>query len=169
MTESKPSKSARKREQLALQRLGERLLELSVEELEAVPMDDALRDALRTAKRIRAHGALRRHKRLIGKLMRQNDADAIRANLEAVTGRAAADKRLFARAERWRDRIVDEGAAGVNAFRRETECDDRDLHGLVTELGRATTERARRAVRRRIFRAINGVLVAQRTGDRIPQ
>ena len=169
MADSKPSKSARKREQLTLQKLGEQLLELSIDELSTLPMTDALRDALYMAKRIKSRGALRRQKQLIGKLMRQNDADAIKTTLDTMVQHTTADKRLFARAERWRDRIIDEGTHGVSAFRNETGYDGSGLHELLAELQRATTERALKTVRRRIFRTINDVLVAQRPGDRIPQ
>jgi ribosomal 50S subunit-associated protein YjgA (DUF615 family) len=40
VTQPKPSKTARKREQLELQQLGERLIELTPEELQALPIED---------------------------------------------------------------------------------------------------------------------------------
>ena len=76
MTQPKPSKSARKREQLELQQLGERLIDLSADELEALPIDERLRDAVLAASKMRAHGALRRQKQLIGKLMRTGSRPA---------------------------------------------------------------------------------------------
>lgn len=169
MADSKPSRSARKRDQQALQELGERLIELLDKDLDGIPIDDALREAVRMAKRIRSHGALRRQKQLIGRLMRQNDAAAIRASLETITRGTVADKRLFADAERWRDRIVEQGTPGLRAFRRETGCEDDDLDRLLDDLRRASTERMRKTLRREIFRAVNDVLVAQRTDDRIPR
>lgn len=169
MAESKPSKTARKREHQALQKLGERLIELTDQETEALPVNDALRDALQMARRIKSHGALRRQKQLIGKLMRQNDAKAIRSVLDAANRRKVADKKLFACCERWRDRIVAEKASGVHAFCTETECDGTRLLELVVALETANTDRARTTLRREIFRAINDVLVAQRTGDKIKQ
>ena len=96
MTQPKPSKSARKREQLELQQLGERLIDLSADELEALPIDERLRDAVLAASKMRAHGALRRQKQLIGKLMRSCDPEPIRHALAAreVDDRLA--KRVFA-------------------------------------------------------------------------
>lgn len=81
MTEPKPSKSARKREYLKLQKMGEELIKLRVEELDALPLDDDLRDAVIEAKGIRAHSALRRQKQYIGKLMRQIDPEPLREAL----------------------------------------------------------------------------------------
>ena len=81
MTETKPSKSARKREYLALQKLGEELITLRESDLDGLPLDDELREALGEARRIKAHGALRRQKQYIGKLMRNVDPEPLRAGL----------------------------------------------------------------------------------------
>jgi len=78
VTQPKPSKSARKREQLELQALGEQLIGLSADELSALPIDERLREAVIAAAKIRSHGALRRQKQLIGKLMRHCDPEPIR-------------------------------------------------------------------------------------------
>lgn len=84
MDESKPSKSARKREYLALQKLGEDLVTLRESELLSIPLDEDLLEAVREARRIKAHGALRRQKQYIGKLMRHVDPEPINAALERL-------------------------------------------------------------------------------------
>jgi ribosome-associated protein len=84
VTELKPSKSARKREHLALQKLGEELITIRRSDLDSLPLDDALRDAVREAGEIKAHGALRRQKQYIGKLMRNIDPEPIRAGLQKL-------------------------------------------------------------------------------------
>ncbi len=84
MTDLKPSKSARKREYLALQKLGEELITIRQSDLNSLPLDDALRDAVREAGEIKAHGALRRQKQYIGKLMRNIDPEPIRAGLQKL-------------------------------------------------------------------------------------
>jgi len=82
--ESKPSKSARKREYLALQKLGEELVTLRESDLLSIPLDEDLLDAVQEARRIKAHGALRRQKQYIGKLMRHVDPEPINAALERL-------------------------------------------------------------------------------------
>ncbi len=84
MTDSKPSKSARKREFHALQKLGEELLTLRESDLEDIELDEDLREAVLEARRIRSHGALRRQKQYIGKLMRHIDPEPLRAALARV-------------------------------------------------------------------------------------
>ncbi len=81
MTDSKPSKSARKREFIALQKLGEALLTLRESDLASIELDEDLREAVLEARRIRSHGALRRQKQYIGKLMRHIDPEPLRAAL----------------------------------------------------------------------------------------
>ena len=81
MTELKPSKSARKREYLAVQKLGEELITLKQSDLDALPLDENLRDAVMEAQQMKAHGALRRQKQYIGKLMRHIDPEPLRAEM----------------------------------------------------------------------------------------
>jgi len=79
VTELKPSKSALKRENIALQKLGEELISLKESDLEGLPLDDNLHEAIMEARQIKAHGALRRQKQYIGKLMRHIDPEPLRA------------------------------------------------------------------------------------------
>lgn len=77
MTEIKPSKSAKKREYLALQKLGEELITLRESELAGLPLDEELLLAIRDAQQITARGAMRRQKQFIGKLMRHVDPEPL--------------------------------------------------------------------------------------------
>ena len=81
MDDLKPSKSARKREYIAVQKLGEELITLKVSDLDRLPLDDNLREAVLEARQMKAHGALRRQKQYIGKLMRHIDPEPIRAEM----------------------------------------------------------------------------------------
>ena len=81
MDDLKPSKSARKREYIALQKLGEELITLKVSDLDSLPLDDNLREAVLEARQMKAHGALRRQKQYIGKLMRHIDPEPIRSEM----------------------------------------------------------------------------------------
>lgn len=84
MTETKPSKSARKREYIALQKLGEALLTVKESDLATMNLDDELLAAVLDARRIKSHGALRRQKQFIGRLMRGIDPEPVRAALERM-------------------------------------------------------------------------------------
>jgi ribosome-associated protein len=71
------SKSQIKRELHALQDLGERLTTLKPDVLAKLPLTDALQRALAEAPKHKAHIARKRHLQYIGKLMREQDIEAI--------------------------------------------------------------------------------------------
>ncbi len=85
MTDLKPSKSARKREYLALQKLGEELIALHESDLQEMGLDEELLEAVLDARQIKSHGALRRQKQYIGKIMRQIDPEPIRAAMKRLS------------------------------------------------------------------------------------
>lgn len=159
MIDAKPSKSARKREYQALQVLGEQLMLLTDDDLAAIRTDDYLIEQVRHAKRISAHGALRRQKQLIGKIMRDVDPEPIRAAL-AEFGRADRhEKAVFRQAERWRDRIVAEGQQALQEFLTEAATESPLLDGYVKGYDSAPDSEHRRQIRRNIFREIHRMLV----------
>jgi ribosome-associated protein len=113
---------------------------------------------------------LRRQRQLIGKLMREADADAIQASLDKLRMQDGRARETFREAERWRDRITAEGAAALSEFTARTgDLDtesDTGLEQLLRELDAAGIEPAKRRVRRRIFRELYKRLDASRgTGD----
>jgi ribosome-associated protein len=158
VTEAKPSKSARKRMYLELQKLGEALIPLRDSELEPMDLDEKLLDAIRAARSMRSHGALRRQKQLIGKLMQGADAEAIRAVLAARDATGVVDKQRFARAEHWRDRLLSGGSDAFEQFVEETGEDDAELRGLLAALADTHVEREEKNLRRRVFRRVHSLL-----------
>ena len=80
-----PSKSARKREAIALQKLGERLVEMRPEDLAKLPLTEPMVEAITEARRLTSRGALGRQHQYIGKLMRDEDIEALEAALEGLT------------------------------------------------------------------------------------
>ncbi len=152
---SKPSKSARKREYLALQTLGERLITLAPEQLADIGLDEALHDAILAAKSIRSNGALRRQKQLIGKLMRTVDPAPIAAALDAFGKDARFEKDVFRQAEKWREQLTSGGKAALDEFNRVAGCRNALLEDALGDWSAAANEPARRAALRRVFREIH--------------
>lgn len=104
--EERPSKTQRKKEMHALQALGQQLVALSREQLARVDLPADLREAIDFAHRVTSHEGRRRHMQYIGKLMRQVDADEVRAAIGRATGDSRAAVALMHLAERWRDRLL---------------------------------------------------------------
>lgn len=164
MTDSKPSKSARKRRQQALQRLGEQLINLGDDLLAELTLDERLLEAIADARRMKSHEAQRRQKQYIGKLMRDVDAEPIQALLDRLRADDRREKRLFANAERWRDRLVQDRNDGLAAFEGDMGVPVPELAELLAALDVAHTDRREREVQRKLFRKIHHVLVTA-SGD----
>lgn len=104
-----PSKSQRKRESAELQALGERLVELPDARLRRLDLPDDLRDAVEAARRITARGGRKRQLQYIGRVMREVDAEPIRAQLAKLDGGDAEERAALHRAEAWRTKLLDHG------------------------------------------------------------
>lgn len=103
-----PSKSQLKREAQELLAIGNDLLALPDAQLDIIEMDERLRDGLRVWRRITSHEARRRQGQYIGKIMRESDPDALRAEIAAYW---RSRERAQQDAERWRDRLLGDDAA----------------------------------------------------------
>ena len=73
-----------KREHLARQKLGEELITLRDADLRSLPLEEDLLEAVVDARAMKSHGALRRQKQYIGKIMRHVDPEPIRAAIESL-------------------------------------------------------------------------------------
>ena len=107
------SKSQRKRDSTALQKLGAALVELSAERLAKIEMPDSLRLAVQDARRITKHEARRRQMQYIGKLMRSADPGPIQAALDAMAGVSSAENHRMHRLERLRSKLLEDESAAL--------------------------------------------------------
>lgn len=157
----KPSKSDRKRKLQALQQLGEKLIDLNDDVLDGLDLGERLTDAIQDARHMKSREALRRHKQYIGKLMRDVDPAPIHAVLDRLRADDRREKRIFANAERWRDRLISERDDSLSAFENETGADCNQLRELLLALDQATNDRDERTLTRKIFRHIHAALAAR--------
>ncbi len=100
------SKTQRKNAMHDLQALGEELISLSNDKLGKLDLPENLLHAIAEAKRIIKHGALKRQRQYIGKLMRSIDAEPIRETLEGWKKQSGTAVALQHAAERWRDSLI---------------------------------------------------------------
>jgi ribosome-associated protein len=104
------SKTKRKQAMDELQELGEELVTLSTDRIKKISIPEDLRDAVREAQRMTRHDeARRRQMQYIGKLMRNVEAEPIRAALALVRGESASETAKLHRLEQLRtDLLADE-------------------------------------------------------------
>ncbi len=114
--EATPSRSARNRQSRALQNLREVLSRLAPAELRDFDLPPELAEALAMYARIRDHEGRRRQMQYIGRLMRETDAEPLRAALAARRETAAADAARFHLVEQWRERLLTAPDADVESL-----------------------------------------------------
>ena len=144
-----------KRNAEALQALGEELIALKPEQLARFDLPDALRDAVLAAQSITSHGAIRRQRQYIGKLMRKVEAAPIRARLLEIRGEDAMTRARLHRAERWRERLIKEGDAALTELMAESPQADRvRLRTLTRDAQRERADGAAPRAQRELFRRL---------------
>jgi ribosome-associated protein len=79
------SKSQIKREMLALQSLGEHMVDLSPNQISKIEMPQELREAVLFARTLKKSEARRRQMQYIGTLMRDADPEPIQKAVEAIS------------------------------------------------------------------------------------
>ncbi|MBU3056422.1 MAG: ribosome-associated protein [Pseudomonas indica] len=149
------SKSQVKRELHALQELGERLTTLKPDLLARLPLTDPLRRALAEAPKHTAHIARKRHIQYIGKLMRDQDIDAILALVEQVDASTRQYNERFHALERWRDRLLGGDDEVLDSFVAEyPDADRQHLRQLVRQAQQESARNKPPTAARKIFKYI---------------
>lgn len=153
-----PSRTRLKREAEALQSLGEALATLPAEALDGLDLPEKLRQALDELGRIRAHGALRRQRQYVGKLMREVDPEPLRRAVEARQQPARDEARRFKAAEAWRERLLEGGQEALARFLAEHPGADADAVSAAL----LDAQAGRTGAPRRLFRRIREAIDAPR-------
>ena len=102
----KKSRTRRKREVETLQKLGERLVALTREQLQQLSIEEELLEAVLCAKKLKKHEPKRRQLQYIGSLMRQVDPEPIQIALSRVDQEHQVDIYVFRQTEKWRDQLL---------------------------------------------------------------
>jgi ribosome-associated protein len=99
------SKSQRKREMQELRQMGEKLVQLTDEQL--IPLSNtAIIDALRDCRRITKGNARKRQIQYIGKLLRNIEIDEIRNLIDRYDASSRTHARQFHQLENWREQLI---------------------------------------------------------------
>ena len=113
MDDDRKSRTQKKNEARALQKLGEQLVALPPEQLAGIDFSDDLRKAVTEAAKINSHGARRRQLQYIGTLMRAIDPEPIQNALENIRFGDHQKLLAFKKVEKWRDELKQGNSALV--------------------------------------------------------
>lgn len=135
-----PSRSQLKREMQELQALGERIIALDPAVRARLPLSDDMIHAVEETGRVRSHEGRRRHMQYVGKVMRKEDREAIRAAFEEIDNEHVQRNAAFHRLEQWRDRLIDDDDALEPFIEANPQIDRQNLRQLIRN---ARSERQR--------------------------
>lgn len=125
------SKTQLKRESEELQALGEKLIPLDRKLLATLNLPEKLFDALLEGKRLKAHGAIARHKQFIGKLMRNVDTAPIHALLDKIAGQSDTHNAWLHGLERRREKLLTDPKALEALISEQPQIDIQQLRQLI--------------------------------------
>ncbi len=153
------SKSQVKREMLALQELGEKLVGLTADQIKKIDMPTELRDALLFTATIKKGEARRRQLQYIGALMREVDPEPIQKAFDTIARGELQDAERFRELERWRDELV----KGSDALMEEIAArfpgaDRRKLRQLVLNARKEREEEKPPKASRALFKFLKALL-----------
>ena len=104
--EGRPSKSQRKRDMVALQKLGEGLIALAPEQLDRLNLPEDLVEAIRFFHTLKDWEAKRRQQQFIGTVMRKVDPEPLREALDELDQLRYRQAEEFHQIEIWRDALI---------------------------------------------------------------
>jgi len=154
MQDEIPSKTRKKQEMHELQALGAALAALPDASLASISLPDALAQAIGEARRITSREGKRRQLQYIGRLMRDLDPEPIRAELDRIEGRSAAETARHRRLEQLRSRLLEDDEALTEFAREHPAADLQVLRALIRNARREQKEGRPPHAFRELFRLL---------------
>ncbi|MCG9271123.1 ribosome biogenesis factor YjgA [Acinetobacter baumannii] len=139
--EGRASKTEKKKAVQRMAALGEQLAQLSIKQIQKLPVDERLIDALLEVQNISSFEARRRQFQRVGKLLRNEDETVI---LSYLTPQQGAKKQ--AQLMRWVDRMIEQGDPAINEFSKIYNASERHtLRQHVLRINRDKTQQVAEA------------------------
>ncbi|EMH6383746.1 ribosome biogenesis factor YjgA [Acinetobacter baumannii] len=139
--EGRASKTEQKKAVQRMAALGEQLAQLSIKQIQKLPVDERLIDALLEVQNISSFEARRRQFQRVGKLLRNEDETVI---LSYLTPQQGAKKQ--AQLMRWVDRMIEQGDPAINGFSKIYNASERHtLRQHVLRINRDKTQQVAEA------------------------
>lgn len=130
--DGRASKTEQKKAVQRLSAIGSQLAELNKEQIQKLPVDERLIDALLEVQGITSFEARRRQFQRIGKLLRNEDEALV---LSYLTPKQGAKK--SAQLQRWVDRMIEQGDSVIHEFSKEySACERHTLRQHVLRIVR---------------------------------
>ncbi|HAV5330688.1 TPA: ribosome-associated protein [Acinetobacter baumannii] len=139
--EGRASKTEQKKAVQRMAALGEQLAQLSIKQIQKLPVDERLIDALLEVQNISSFEARRRQFQRVGKLLRNEDETVILSYLTPQQG-----AKTQAQLMRWVDRMIEQGDPAINEFSKIYNASERHtLRQHVLRINRDKTQQVAEA------------------------
>jgi len=156
--DDRKSRTQKKNEDRALQKLGEKLITLSREQLENIDLPDELMEAVLFAGKIKSHGARRRQIQTIGAIMRKIDPEPVRNALEQIRLGDFRQTSAFKKIEKWRNELVNGNRQIIDEIVRSCPAAERQrLNQLAANARRASESKKGKKSTRLLFRYLRQI------------
>jgi len=159
------SKTRKKKDMLALQDLGVKLVELNEQQLEAMQLPESLLEAVLEARRLTRHEARRRQMQYIGRLMRDLDAAPIRDRLDKWLGQGREHTAQLHALERWREDLLAGDPALERFLREHPGADSQKLRTLIRNARREQGAALPPKSYRELFRVLRDITTKEPAAD----
>ncbi|MGH8736131.1 MAG: ribosome biogenesis factor YjgA [Burkholderiales bacterium] len=154
MQDEIPSKTRKKQAMHELQALGAALVALPGGSLASISLPGTLAQAIAEAQRITSREGKRRQLQYIGRLMRDLDPEPIRAELDRIEGRSAAESARHRRLEQLRSRLLEDDEALTEFAHEHQAADLQVLRALIRNARREQKEGRPPRAFRELFRVL---------------
>jgi len=158
--EAAPSKSARRRERLALQDLAEEMLGLPRSALEGLGLGTDTWVAIDETARIKDRRAMRRHIKRVANCLARENTEPLQALLDARAEKARQASARHHQLERWRARLIDEGDAALTELLDAYPDADRQQLRTLMRAAQRDAARGRPDAPRKLFRLLRELVDA---------
>lgn len=156
----RPSKSQRKREMTALQKLGETLVNTTSDKLKNIVLPDNLREAIDLCRKIKSHEGRRRQLQFIGKIMRGLDEEivlTIKNTFDNWSMQTKADIAAMHAIEDLRDQLLEREDAITDFLDKNPTIDATQLRQLIRSAKKEKAENKPPKAYRKIFQLIKAI------------
>jgi ribosome-associated protein len=162
----RPSKSQLKREMIALQKLGEQLVDEPRDRVLRAPLPEALREAILACQRVKAHEGRRRQLQYVGRLMRDLDAEqlaALQKTIDSWKGLSRAETAALHALEKEREKLLANDAAVTDLIARFPELDAQHLRNLIRNARKELAQDKPPKAYREIFQVLKNLPLSATT------
>lgn len=155
------SKSEIKRDAEQLKKLGAKLVELTQTNLEKVPLDETLLDAVELAQRLQKE-AKRRQLQYIGKLLRNTDVEPIQEALDKIENKHLQQQVVLHKLELLRDELIEQGDTALTRLLNDyPQADRQQLRNLIRSAKKEREQNKPAKAYRELFQCLKEIFLTE--------